>query len=246
MKWSWHLGRLFGIDTQIHASFLLLVAWVVGGAFLEGGGIAAATYSAVFLVGLFASVVLHELGHALTARAFGVRTRRILLLPIGGMAQIEGMPRNPRAELFIALAGPAVSLLVAGALALLSMVTAPIPGVIGSIPGNFVVTLMWANFMLAIFNLLPAFPMDGGRALRAFLARRHGHLRATELAVLVGKIAAAGLFGFGLFGNPWLMVIAAFIWLAATAELRALRRAAAAEPIIIIKRANVQPHRWPW
>jgi Zn-dependent protease len=224
MKWSWKIGRPFGIDTEVHASFLLLLLWVVFGAFSDGGTLAAAAYSVAFLVGVFASVVLHELGHALTARGFGVRTRRILLLPIGGMAQLEGMPRRPKAELLVALAGPAVSFLVAAVLSLATTLLAAVPGFTGSLAGVFMASLMWANLMLGLFNLVPAFPMDGGRALRAYLATRMPRLRATEIAVQVGKVAAVGLGLFGLFANPWLVVIAAFIWFAAGAELRALRQ----------------------
>lgn len=229
MRWSWKLGRPFGIDTEVHASFLLLLAWVVFGALTGGGTFSMAAYSVLFLLGVFASVVMHELGHALTARAYGVRTRRILLLPIGGMAQLENMPRSPRAELLVALAGPAVSLLLAGLLSLASTLLGGIPGLGGTLLGTFVTSLMWANLMLAVFNLVPAFPMDGGRALRAFLATRMPHLRATEIAVSVGKVAAAALAVVGLFYNPWLLVIAAFIWFAAGAELRQLRWRAAAE-----------------
>ena len=231
MRWSWKLGRLFGIDTEVHASFLLLLAWVVIGALSDGGTIVAAAYSVLFLLGVFGSVVLHELGHALTARGFGVQTRRILLLPIGGMAQLENMPRSPRAELLVALAGPGVSLALAGLLSLGSSLLGVLPGVGGGLLGMFVTSLMWANLMLAVFNLVPAFPMDGGRALRAFLATRMPHLRATEIAVSVGKVAATALAIAGLFLNPWLLVIAAFIWFAASAELRQLRWRAAAHGV---------------
>ncbi len=223
MKWSLRIGRPFGIDTEVHASFGLLLAWVVLGTLGGGGTAASAAISVVFLVGVFASVVLHELGHARAARRYGIRTRRILLLPIGGMAQLEHMPKSPRAEMFIALAGPAVSLAVAGIFALGSAGLAGISAGAGSWLAAFVGSLMWANLILALFNLVPAFPMDGGRALRAFLAARMPHLRATEIAVSVGKVAAVALAVAALFGNLWLLVIAGFIWFAASAELRTLR-----------------------
>ena len=221
-QWSWKIGRFFGIDTEVHASFLLLLAWVIFGAFSDGGTLMTATYAVVFLFGVFASVVLHELGHALTARAYGVQTRRILLLPIGGMAQLQGLPKQPRAELAIALAGPAVSLLLAAVLALWSTLLAGVTGG-ATLVDAFLSSLMVANLMIAVFNLVPAFPMDGGRALRAWLAGRMDYLRATERAVMIGRVAAAGFVIFGLFYAPVLALIGVFVWLAAGAELRATR-----------------------
>jgi len=224
MKWSRNIGRFFGIDVDVHLSFFLLLAWVALGAWNDTGTLVAALLSALFLVGVFSSVVLHELGHALTARAFGVRTRRILLLPIGGVAQLESMPRTPRVELTVALAGPAVSLVLAGLLALAADVQTALLGPAAAPLVLFTRSLSWANLMLGVFNLVPAFPMDGGRALRALLARRMPLLRATEIAVSVGKTAAVALAVAGVLWNPWLLLIAAFIWVAARAELTGLRR----------------------
>lgn len=214
---------------DVHLSFLLLLAWVAVGATVDGGSWLAGAFSLLFLVGVFASVVLHELGHALTARAFGIRTRRILLLPIGGMAQLERMPRTPAVELVVALAGPAVSFALAG----LSWLAASAVGAVtsGAMPlvQVFVESLAYANLVLGAFNLLPAFPMDGGRALRALLARKMPYLRATERAVAVGKVVAVLLAFVGVWTNPWLLVLAAFVWIAASAELRAIRMQIAAE-----------------
>ncbi len=229
MRWSRNVGRFFGIDVDVHLSFLLLLAWVGIGALVDGGSLLAAALSVLFLVGVFASVVLHELGHALTARAFGIRTRRILLLPIGGMAQLERMPRSPVVELVVALAGPAVSFALGGVLMLATGVLGAASA--GALPlvRMFFDSLAYANLVLGGFNLLPAFPMDGGRALRAFLARRRPYLQATELAVRVGKVVAVVLALVGIWTNPWLVAIAAFVWIAASAELRAIRIQAAAE-----------------
>lgn len=213
MKWSWKLGRFAGIDAYVHASFLLLMGWAAWAAYQGAGSGLAALMGVVFLVGVFASVLLHEFGHALTARRFGIRTRRIVLWPIGGVAQLEGQPRTPRQELLIALAGPAVNFALAAGLWSLTA--------LGILPGGGLVTsLLLANLTLGVFNLLPAFPMDGGRVLRALLATRVGGLRATNIAVKIGKVAAAGFVIAGLFGNPMLMLVGAFVWFAASAEGR--------------------------
>ena len=213
MKWSWKLGRFAGIDAYVHASFLLLVAWAAWAAFQGAGTGLAALLGVVFLVGVFASVLAHEFGHALVARHYGIRTRRIVLWPIGGVAQLEGEPRSPKQELHIALAGPAVNFVLAGALFLVvKLLGLPTLGLLAS--------LVVANLTLGIFNLIPAFPMDGGRVLRAFLATRLGGGRATEIAVRVGKVAAVIFVLAGLFGNPMLMLVGAFVWFAAGAESR--------------------------
>ncbi|MEM6294751.1 MAG: site-2 protease family protein [Myxococcota bacterium] len=213
MKWSWKLGRFFGIDAYVHASFLLLVAWAAWAAYQGAGTGLAALLGVVFLVGVFGSVLLHEFGHALTARRFGISTRRIVLWPMGGVAQLEGDPRTPRQELLIALAGPAVNFALAAGLFAVS-------SLFGLAEYGLLQSLIFANVTLGVFNLLPAFPMDGGRVLRAALATRMGGSRATEIAVKIGK-GAAVLFGIaGLFGNPMLLLVAAFVWFAASAEGR--------------------------
>lgn len=213
MKWSWKLGRFAGIDAYVHASFLLLVTWAAWAAYQGAGTGLAAVMGVVFLVGVFASVLLHEFGHALTARRFGIRTRRIVLWPMGGVAQLEGDPRTPRQELLIALAGPAVNFVLAAGLFVITHVFS-----VGGL--GLLHALMIANLTLGAFNLLPAFPMDGGRVLRAFLATRVGGMRATEIAVKVGKTAAVLFAIAGLFGNSMLILVAAFVWFAASAEGR--------------------------
>ena len=220
MKWSWKIGRPFGIDTEVHASFLLLLLWVVFGAFSDGGTLAAAAYSVAFLVGVFASVVLHELGHALTARRFGIKTRDITLLPIGGVARMERMPERPREEILVALAGPAVNVALAGA-GVAWIVATMGAGALGdpvmlseTIAGQFFL----ANVALAVFNMVPAFPMDGGRVLRASLALRMDRVRATRVAATLGQ-GLALLFGLvGMFANPMLLFIALFVWMGAAGE----------------------------
>jgi len=213
MKWSWKLGRFAGIDAYVHASFLLLVVWAAWAGFQGAGTGLAALLGVVFLLGVFGSVLLHEFGHALVARHYGIRTRRIVLWPIGGVAQLEGEPSTPKHELHIALAGPGVNFVLAAALyVLVNLIGLPSYGLLGS--------LIIANLTLGVFNLIPAFPMDGGRVLRAILAQRVGGGRATEIAVKVGKLSAAAFVIAGLFGNPMLMLVGAFVWFAAGAEGR--------------------------
>jgi Zn-dependent protease len=221
MKWSWRIGRLAGIDLRVHATFVLLIAWLALAEYQASGTAAAAARGVLFTLAIFGSVVLHEFGHALVARRFGVGTRDITLLPIGGVARLEKIPRDPRQELWIALAGPAVTLgLVVAFYVVLRVAGLPMtaPGGVSADRDPFLARLLWVNATLLVFNLLPAFPMDGGRVLRAALALRRDYLQATELAARVGR-AFALLFGIvGLFYNPFLVLIALFVWLGAAGE----------------------------
>jgi Zn-dependent protease/predicted transcriptional regulator len=220
VKASWKLGRLAGIDVHVHVTFLLLLGWVAISQFLVRRDWHDALGGLAFILSLFGIVVLHELGHALMARRFGIRTRDITLLPIGGVARLERIPEEPRQELLVALAGPAVNVVLAGLLFVVLQaaggVTAPVDLQQGEAP--FLTRLLWVNVSLALFNLLPAFPMDGGRVLRALLAMRMPHARATTIAAAIGKVLA-GVLGFvGLFTNPFLLLIALFVWIGATQE----------------------------
>ena len=217
MSWSWHLGRLFGIDTRVHASFLLLLAWAGWSSFTSGGTLLAGLLGVAFMLAVFASVVTHELGHALTARHFGFETRQILLLPIGGVAQIEARQMRPRVELLVALAGPVVSFLLAGSLFTFAAIS-------GDLDANtFLGSLAWTNLGLAVFNMLPAFPMDGGRVLRAALSSRMGHIRATQIAATLGMVGAALFFALGLYtGRFMLLLMATFLYMAARGESRVM------------------------
>jgi len=221
MKWSWKIGRLAGIDLRVHATFLILLAWLALVSYRASGTATAALRGVLFTLALFGSVVLHELGHALAARRFGVPTRDITLLPIGGVARLEYMPDRPKQEFWIAVAGPSVTLAIVfvlyAALRALSLPVAPTTKVIGAGPG-FIAQLMWVNVSLLLFNLLPAFPMDGGRLLRAVLALRMNYLRATEIAARIGRTFALVFGIIGLFYNPFLVLIALFVWLGAAGE----------------------------
>ncbi|HEX5132551.1 MAG TPA: site-2 protease family protein [Candidatus Krumholzibacteria bacterium] len=220
MKWSIRIGSLFGIPVFIHVTFLLFLVWIGVMGWREAQSMSAALAGVMFVLSVFACVVLHELGHALTARRYGIPTRDITLLPIGGVARLEKMPDDPRQELWVALAGPAVNVVIAGAIFLLSRVPVS-PAAMESFSitgGSFLGRVMFVNVFLVLFNLLPAFPMDGGRVLRALLATRMEYARATRLAAIIGQ-SMAFLFGFaGLFINPMLIFIALFVWIGAAQE----------------------------
>lgn len=218
--WSRKLVTVAGIDVYVHGTFLLLIAFLAFSEFVAGKGVAAIVRGTLLILAVFTTVVLHEFGHALTARRFGIRTKDITLLPIGGIARLERMPDKPREQLLVSAAGPAVNVLIALLLFGVLRVTHE-PVVFEGIrhtSGSFLTQLMWINVSLAVFNLLPGYPMDGGRILRALLAMRMAPERATQTAARVGQGFAVILGVVGLFANPFLMVIAVFIWMGAKAE----------------------------
>jgi Zn-dependent protease/CBS domain-containing protein len=223
LGWSFHLGRLLGIDVYIHFTFLLLLAFIGLSHGLAGRSAEAALNGALFFVGLFVCVLLHEYGHALAARRYGIGTRDITLLPIGGVARLERMPDKPSQEFVVALAGPAVNVVIAAALFVglwFGGHWQPL-ATLSATSGNLFERLLVANVFLVLFNLLPAFPMDGGRVLRSLLAMRMEYTRATSIAAAIGK-GMAVIFGFvGLFSNPMLLLIALFVWIGATQEAAA-------------------------
>lgn len=225
MSWSWKLGRFAGVDVKVHATFVLLLVWVAASHLLTGGTVAAAIEGVVFILLIFACVVFHEFGHALTARRYGVATRDIVLLPIGGVARLERIPEEPGQELRIAAAGPLVNVGIAVLLALWIETSGswlPLER-LGTSSGPLAERLLVVNVFLVAFNLIPAFPMDGGRMLRALLAMRLPYTEATRIAARVGQ-GLALLFGFaGLFGNPFLLFIALFVWIGAGQEANVAR-----------------------
>ena len=220
MKWKMRIGTFAGIDVYIHLTFLLLLGWLAYIYWTRGDGLISMVEGILFILLLFACVVLHEFGHALTAKRYGIKTRDIILLPIGGVARLERMPENPRQELWVALAGPAVNLVIASVLFFWLQVTQtfePLHNLTWT-TGSFAERLLGANLFLALFNMLPAFPMDGGRVLRALLASRLDYSRATQYSANIGQ-AMAFLFGMlGFFYNPFLLFIGIFIWLGAAQE----------------------------
>ena len=220
MKWSWTIGKIAGIRVRMHWTFLLLLLWVAVSYAATGAGWTGAARGVGFVLAIFACVVLHEFGHALTAKRYGVETKDITLLPIGGLARMERIPSQPWQEFWIAVAGPAVNVVIALALFLIlyaqfgegALTIEP------SFTTSFLANLMWVNVILVAFNILPAFPMDGGRIFRALLATRMPYAQATQIAASVGQMMAI-LFGIlGFFMNPFLLFIALFVYLGAEAE----------------------------
>lgn len=223
MRWTIPIGTLFGIRVELHVTFLLFVGWIAVAQGLFTGNVQAALHAVTLLLLVFTCVLLHELGHALTARRYGIVTRDIILLPIGGVARLQKMPDKPQQEIAVALAGPAVNLVIAAALfGILTLLGQPIA--LQSLTGGLLGVLLVINVWMLLFNLIPAFPMDGGRVLRAALAFRLPYARATRIAAGIGQ-GIALLFGlFGLWQNlPGLIFIALFVFLAAAEERAVVR-----------------------
>jgi Zn-dependent protease/CBS domain-containing protein len=216
MLWSFPIARIAGTTVRLHVTFLLFLVWI-GGSYWRLGGREAAFEGVLFMVLLFACVLAHEFGHIIAARRFGVSTPDVTLLPIGGVARLERIPEKPSQELVVALAGPAVNLVI-GLVLFLVLGTTPAGGEPQDTDAGLLDRLLTANLFLAVFNLIPAFPMDGGRVLRALLGYRFSYSRATQIAASIGQ-GIAFLFGaLGLFGNPMLLFIAVFVWFGAAAE----------------------------
>jgi len=248
MSWSLTIGSVAGTAIRIHVTFLLFLAWIFGVNYFSGGP-QVAWSSLLFVVLLFLCVLLHEFGHIFTARGFGVRTPDVILLPIGGVARLERIPEKPSEEFLIAIAGPAVNvvialLLIVGGGANLS--AGHLASTLEAANVSLIDRLAAVNLFLALFNLIPAFPMDGGRVLRALLAARLGYVRATEIAAMIGQGVAFALGFLGLFGNPLLIFIAIFVYLAASAEAhlvatRAMSRGVPVTSAMLTQLATLTP-----
>lgn len=205
----------------MHWSFLLLIGWIVFTETNRGSDTNTILITVGFMLSLFLCVVLHELGHSLTARRYGINTKAITLLPIGGVASLERMPEKPKQELLIAVAGPAVNVVIALVLWLVLPPMREIPSeefFLRISSQNFFYLLMMVNVMLVIFNAIPAFPMDGGRVLRALLAFKLGRVRATQIAANLGQFMAILFVFIGFMYNPFLILIGAFVYFGAYSE----------------------------
>ncbi len=232
MKGTLKLGKIAGIKIEVHWTFSLLLIWIVFLDIQRGGNLSSSILNIIFILLLFVCVVLHELGHALTAKRFNIKTKGITLLPIGGVASLEKMPEKPKQELLVALAGPAVNVLIALLLLLLVPWQEYIAMDAESLEQLFVspsintllLYLLVANIMLVGFNMIPAFPMDGGRVLRALLAFSMDRRKATEIASSLGQVMAVIFFVLGLLYNPFLVLIALFIFIGAYGENKMVKQ----------------------
>jgi Zn-dependent protease len=224
MKWSWKLGEIAGIGIFVHWTFLILLGFIALAQVGQGGGAREVLAAVGFVTVVFGCIVLHELGHAMAARRYHIATRDITLLPIGGLARLERMPEDPHQELVVALAGPLVNVAIAAVLAVVLLLLGGL-GTLAQVDwdslvgGHFLANLLFVNIFLVLFNLLPAFPMDGGRVLRALLHRRMSYVRATQIAASVGQFMAIAFGMFGLLsGQFMLLFIALFVYIGAQEE----------------------------
>ena len=248
MSWSLNIGRVAGTVVRVHLTFLLFLAWIFAASYASGGA-ATAWDSLIFMVLLFLCVLLHEFGHIFTARAFGVPTPDVTLLPIGGVAQLERIPEEPWEEFLIAIAGPLVNVVIAAALVYLfgaELQTRAAAAVDNMRDPARRPPRVGESFSCPVQHD-PAFPMDGGRVLRALLASRFGYVRATEIAASIGQFVAFALGFIGLMYNPILIFIAIFVYLAASSEAHmvALRAASRGVPVtyaMMTQFATLSPH----
>ncbi len=224
MKWSLYVGKISGIKILIHWTFLILVLWIVQVQVVEGHGTNEILLNIALLFAVFACIVLHELGHALTAKRYNIKTRNITLLPIGGLAQMESLPEKPLQELFVAVMGPVVNIGISLILFIILKLSDTFPSSLNNInltETNFWFQLFSINLFLALFNFIPAFPMDGGRVLRALLSLKFTRVKATRIAAYTGQFIAILFVFFGFSYNPMLVFIGFFIFLGAGAEVKA-------------------------
>ncbi|MBA2691292.1 MAG: site-2 protease family protein [Rubrobacter sp.] len=227
---SFKIGRAFDIDVKVHWTFFLLLLFFGFLAYQQTGEAVAALITSGIILALFFCVLLHEYGHSLMAQRLGIEIQDITLLPIGGLARMKSMPERPMDEVKIAIAGPVVNVVLApmffGVALLLGGSLSGGVNLISGVDsfGQFFAYLALINVILAVFNLIPAFPMDGGRVLRGLLAARVGPIRATDIAAAVGQAAAVGFFLVGLLVNPLLALVAVFIFFGASGEAQMVRQ----------------------
>ncbi len=228
---SLKIASVFGIEVRIHITFLLFLAWIWF-SYYQVAGVDGAIQGVIFILILFACVLLHEFGHAFAARAFGIRTPDITLLAIGGVARLTRIPDKPWQELVVAIAGPLVNVIIAAVLIFVIRVSADLQQLehLESPRFEMLAKVASLNVMLVLFNLIPAFPMDGGRVLRSLLAMAMPYVRATQIAAWIGQGLAIVFAIYGFFGNPILIFIAFFIFVGAQQEVAMARANRSSRP----------------
>ncbi|HEV8285048.1 MAG TPA: site-2 protease family protein [Chitinophagaceae bacterium] len=244
MRWSLYIGKVSGIKIFIHWTFLILILWIILVQVFEGHKANEILLNITFIIAVFACIVLHELGHALTAKRFNSKTKDIILLPIGGLARMESLPEKPMQELLVAVMGPAVNIVISGILFIILKMTNAFPSSINNLnitETNFWFQLFAVNLFLALFNFIPAFPMDGGRVLRALLSLKLPRLKATRIAAYAGQFIAMLFVFFGFSYNPMLVFIGFFIFLGAQSEAKTEETISALREI---KVSDVLMHRY--
>lgn len=233
MKGTFQIAKLFNIPVKVHWSFVLIIVWVIFSGYSEGLGSGGTFWLSLLMLGMFVCVVMHEYGHALTARRFGVNTKDIILLPIGGVARLDKLPEKPLEELLVAIAGPLVNIGIAIVLSTYFFFE-PLEGVRqtiqyeggATVARTFVPYLILLNVVLAVFNLIPAFPMDGGRVLRALLAMRMSRVKATRIASIVGQIFAVCFVIASIYPlkSPIFTLLGVFIFFIAYQENKSTKK----------------------
>ncbi|GAA4280964.1 site-2 protease family protein [Gaetbulibacter aestuarii] len=254
MRANLQIGHIGGINILVHWTFIFLIIWIVVSELYRGGDATSILFNIIVLIGIFASIILHELGHALVAKRFHIQTEKITLLPIGGMASFKRMPKSPKKEFLVSMAGPLVNLIIAIFLYYSIPVkvyfqmnfTEAFEFLMNFSLSSFLFYLFAANAVLFIFNLIPAFPMDGGRMLRALLAMKMSRIKATRIATSVAHIIAVLFLFSGLLYNPFLVIIAIFIFFSAFAEnqmvqQKALLKGHAVEEAMMINMTTLLP-----
>ncbi len=237
MKWSFRIAHIAGTEVRIHATFFLLLFYVAFQGMGGGRGAAGAGEAVMLVMAMFTCVLLHEFGHVQAAKMYGIKTPDITLLPIGGVARLERMPKKPSQEFVVAICGPLVNVAIAGVIAMFVGVSAQLDSELsfGS-QGHFWANLMKWNVMMVVFNMVPAFPMDGGRVLRSLLAMIMNYGRATRLAATIGQgiamIVVVGML-LGTSFNPFLMLIAVFIFIAAGQEAAMVTQQEATRDLLV-------------
>lgn len=222
MKGSFKLGNIAGIGVFIHWTFSLLIAYIIFSNYRAGHNTEQIVWSVIFILSIFITVFLHELGHSMAAKKFNIKTKDITILPIGGLARLDRIPERPKEELIVAIAGPSVNIIIAIITSLFITITdlndLTTQLAEGVNQNNFFLHFFIVNIWLSIFNLIPAFPMDGGRVLRALLAMKFERHIATNIAARIGQLLAVGFIILGFYSNPFLIFIGLFIIVGAQAE----------------------------